>query len=177
MATVNGDSKNAFHWNSVLYPVGTGLASGYALHKMDRAYFDMTDRYGVFSGALPQKLVQTAMEMPTPALKARVLVASPVLEEGVFRGLLRNNQITANESQHGKETLVDKTERVAVNSALFSSIHFDPTTSLKSNVRVAVPLFAAGVVFNGLMEATGSLLAPIAGHSFVNYLSMNHLRK
>jgi len=41
MATVKGDSKNTFPWNSVLYPVGTGLASGYALHKMDRAYFNI----------------------------------------------------------------------------------------------------------------------------------------
>ncbi len=101
----------------------------------------------------------------------------PILEEFVFRGLMRQTQIDFDLEQNGKETWGSKAKRMSINSVIFTMIHYDSRNSLRANIRMCPPLFASGIVFNGLIEATGSIASPIVAHSLSNFLSFRSIKR
>lgn len=83
------------------------------------------------------------------------VIAAPLIEETVFRGVLQTSLMRWMKGQ--------RWIAIILSAAVFSSIHawVVPTHSL-------VPLFVLGIVWGYLYERTGSLLAPILAHAVFN---------
>lgn len=78
------------------------------------------------------------------------LVAAPVLEELLFRGLLLR----------GLLRLQPAVAAIPLSAAVFAVLH--------ANLFQLVPAFTAGLLFGWVYVKTGSLLLPITGHAFWN---------
>jgi len=176
MASVRNDQSPVFPWATfgdlrTTFPAG--VVAGIGIHGMDRGYFKYVDSTKYFQGAQPQELVKKALQAPhfSPLLRFRVVCINPVLEEVVFRGLMRQSQLSAEES------VAEKAQRITINSGFFTAIHYNFSHSIRANARLAPPLFAAGVIFNGMMDATESIFAPILGHSLSNLFVFKYIKR
>lgn len=126
-----------------------GLGAGGALVLASRALTAASAAGRALADALARLLGR-----PGPGACVVLALTSGVAEEAFFRGALQ-----------------PRVGLVAA-SLLFAFAHFVPR-------RVFLPwlafAFAAGLCFGGLLEATGSLLAPIAAHACVNALNLRWL--
>ncbi len=80
------------------------------------------------------------------------LVVAPVVEEGIFRGLLLRGLLALG----GRPWI-----HIVFSATLFAAIHF--------NIWQFVPAFTIGIVFGWLYVRTGSLLLCIVSHAWWNF--------
>lgn len=94
-----------------------------------------------------------------------VVLAGPVLEEVLFRGVL-NDKI---EKCMGEEqTLAKKATRIALVAIIFGLCHLSPFQNTVSNLVILGATTALGVAFGILKETRKDLTAPIAAHIVFN---------
>jgi len=105
-----------------------------------------------------QAVVQTLREAKTPLemviISLMALVAAPVWEEFVFRGVLFN----------GLRKSIGADEAILISAAFFAAIH--------GSVAAFAPIFFLAALLAYAYQRTGSLLTPIAMHCLFNALNL-----
>ena len=88
-------------------------------------------------------------------------IGAPVLEEILFRGQLQGAIQKKLEDRRSQRAPI---YAIAITSAVFSLIHFQPLA--------IPPLFVAGAAFGWIRWRSGSLALPIAAHVLMNFISL-----
>lgn len=83
-----------------------------------------------------------------------IALTTALAEESLFRGLLQPSL------------------GLWLTAAIFAVVHIGPTPRF---LPWTVMAFGAGLLFGGLYDATGNLLAPFVAHVTVNYLNLRYL--
>ena len=83
-----------------------------------------------------------------------VALTSALAEESLFRGLLQPSL------------------GLWLTAAIFAVLHVGPTPRF---LPWTIMAFGAGLLFGGLFDVTGNLLAPFIAHATVNYLNLRYL--
>ena len=83
-----------------------------------------------------------------------IALTSALAEESLFRGLLQ------------------PALGLWLTAAIFAVLHIGPTPRF---LPWTVMAFAAGLLFGGLFDWTGNMLAPFVAHATVNFLNLRHL--
>ncbi|WP_316357940.1 CPBP family intramembrane glutamic endopeptidase [Candidatus Neptunichlamydia sp. REUL1] len=182
MNSIQSDQKQLFPWanlNNLDLTLPGGIAAGITIYKTEQSYLKFTGSSKFFQNTDPQEIEKKLCNFKNKdfLLKFKLIILFPIFEEIVFRGLFRQNQIDANIVDCEKEALPLKVQRIFVNSGIFAAIHCDFRHSLISKIRIIPPIFFSGVIFNGLMEITENIAAPILGHSISNLLSYKKITR
>lgn len=151
--------------------VAYGIAGGLGLSLFDHLFTKGFDR--LFPKATPDPMPYTKFQRAVstkgivraiPRIALYVL-GMPTLEEIAWRAVVRNDQIERASVPESRSACV---KRIIINSFLFTLTHFSLRQPLKTNLRLAFPVFVSGILFNLLMEKTGNIWASILAHSIHN---------
>ncbi len=141
-----------------------GAASGTMVHLLGQAM-----KVPSGPGSRDWKIVQNLKS--AQVLRARMkggiyTIFNPLLEEGLFRGIIYQHQKECRTS----DSLTEKTKDIAANAALFTICHIHPRLPWHNTAKAIPFIFFSGLSFCALAEATKNLWAPTIAHGVANGL-------
>ncbi|MCH9626480.1 MAG: hypothetical protein S4CHLAM2_01020 [Chlamydiales bacterium] len=101
--------------------------------------------------------------------QAYACLAVPVVEEVVFRGVVRDLQA---QSQRNPQSPSSIAARTAANAALFSAMHVELRQGVRFNAQIFRANMVSGLVFCSLAEVSNNLWGCTVAHSWANYLAL-----
>lgn len=129
---------------------GWGVSMGLLAGAMGMGYLSVREHFGWFAAAPSSASAYDAQSWWTAAI---MIVAAPVFEEYIFRGLLFGSLARSWAGRWGGRAAV------LVSAAVFALLH--PPLAL-------APVFGLGLVTAFAYQRTGSLAAPIIAHALYN---------
>jgi membrane protease YdiL (CAAX protease family) len=94
----------------------------------------------------------------------------PALEESLYRGIIKENQVT----RQSPESPTEKCKNMIVNSAIFSAAHIRYGEGIKRNIAKMPFYLLAGCVLWQLADVTNTLWSSTIAHGASNALSYSN---
>jgi membrane protease YdiL (CAAX protease family) len=136
--------------------VGVGVLGGLVVLALDRVVEGALAPVVPLGSSGSQEWIDTALAAAPVLTTIAIVLTGPVAEEVLFRGLLHR----------GLRSRLPAVGAALLSSAVFAAVH--PGDLSPASLVLLAQVFLAGLVFAGLLELRGTLVAPVVAHVVVN---------
>lgn len=176
--SLNFDNRESLYCGPFFKSIFLGSLGGVAAMGAQRAVYRVGDAvYGKSSVRLTAFSERTVSErsLPMHLHRFRILVAGPLFEEFLFRGVFRDLQIRGHRYFIGENenSPVSIVARTVTNAGLFTLLHWHPNPRF-CGPRYLAAVFTTSCIFSGLAETTNGIFASTVAHGVYNFHIMRN---